>query len=172
MARTEAFCFTSLVYTLCGTIFPMNEQRKKLLLIDDNEVVRIMFSNLFWLHGLDEKYELSVISRVEEAEAYLTNPAKRPDIVFTGLVMPHVKDGKTTTSPEAGFSLLRRIKGDPATKNICVVIFSSYNDKEYQKQALELGAEMYLQKSENMPQDLINTISCFNVAPDKAPAEK
>lgn len=142
----------------------MNEPRKKLLLIDDNEVVRIMFSNLFWLHGLDEKYELTVISRVDEAEAFLSDPSKRPDIVFTGLVMPFTKEGKTITSPEAGFSLLKRIKNDPQTKSICVVIFSSYNDKEYQRQALELGAEMYLQKSENMPQDLINTISCFNPA--------
>lgn len=142
----------------------MNETRKKLLLIDDNEVVRIMFSNLFWLHGLDDKYELTVISRVDEAEAILSNPEKRPDIIFSGLVMPFTKDGKMVTSPEAGFSLLKRIKSDPQTKNICVVIFSSYNDKEYQEQALRLGAEMYLQKSENMPQDLINTISCFNPA--------
>ena len=141
----------------------MNEQRKKLLLIDDNEVVRIMFSNLFWLHGLDEKYELSVISRVDEAEAYVSNPEKRPDIIFTGLVMPFTKDGKTTTSPEAGFSLLKRIKNDPATKDIFVVIFSSYNDKEYQDQALKMGAEKYLKKSENMPQDLINTISCLKI---------
>ncbi len=140
----------------------MNEQRKKLLLIDDNEVVRIMFSNLFWLHGLDEKYDLSVISRVDDAEAYISNPDKCPDIVFSGLVMPFTKDGKTTTSPEAGFSLLKRIKNDPATKDIAVVIFSSYKDKEYQDQALALGAKMYLQKSENMPQDLINTISCLN----------
>lgn len=139
----------------------MNEQRKKLLLIDDNEVVRIMFSNLFWLHGLDEKYELKAISQLEEAEPLITNPATRPDIIFTGLVMPFKKNGKTETSPEAGFSLLKRVKQDPETKNISVVIFSSYNEKEYQEQALALGAEMYLQKSENMPRDLINTISCL-----------
>lgn len=140
----------------------MDKQRKKLLLIDDNEVVRIMFSNLFWLHGLDEKYELSAINRVEEVEAIISDPTKRPDIIFTGLVMPFAKDGKTITSPEAGFSLLKRIKGDPTTKDICVVIFSSYGEKEYQDQALELGAQMYLKKSDNMPQDLINTISCLS----------
>lgn len=140
----------------------MDQQRKKLLLIDDNEIVRIMFSNLFWLHGLDEKYELIAINRVDEAEAIISDPGKRPDIIFTGLVMPFTKDGKTETSPEAGFSLLRRVKGDPQTKDICVVIFSSYGDKEYQDQALALGAQMYLKKSENMPQDLINTISCLS----------
>jgi CheY-like chemotaxis protein len=141
----------------------MNEQKKKLLLIDDNEVVRIMFSNLFWLHGLVEKYELKAISRVEDADAIIKNPETKPDVIFTGLVMPFMKDGKQITTPEAGFSLLRNVKEDSATKDICVVIFSSYGDKEYRDQALALGAEMYLQKSENMPQDLINTISLLHL---------
>lgn len=140
----------------------MTDTRKKLLLIDDNEVIRIMFSNLFWLHGLDEKYDLKMINHVEEAEPIITNPATRPDVIFTGLVMPFTKNGKTTTTAEAGFSLLKRIKEDPQTKNIAVVIFSSYGEKEYQKQAIEMGAEMYLKKSDNMPQDLIDTIECIN----------
>lgn len=140
----------------------MTDKKKKLLLIDDNEVVRIMFSNLFWLHGLDEKYELRMINHVEEAEAVIANHATRPDVIFTGLVMPFKKDGKMITTAEAGFSLLKRIKGDPETKNISVVIFSSYGEKEYQKQAIEMGAEMYLKKSENMPQDLIDAIECIN----------
>jgi CheY-like chemotaxis protein len=141
----------------------MNEQKKKLLLIDDNEVVRIMFSNLFWLHGLDEKYNLKAIGRVEDADVIIKNPETKPDVIFTGLVMPFMKDGKQITTAEAGFSLLRKVKEDPDTKDICVVIFSSYGDKEYHDQALALGAEMYLQKSENMPQDLINTISLLHL---------
>jgi DNA-binding NarL/FixJ family response regulator len=137
----------------------MNDSKKKLLLIDDNEIIRIMFSNLFWLHGLDEKYDLTVIGRLEDAAPLIENPSTRPDIIFTGLVMPFTKDGKTTTSPEAGFSLLKQIKSSSETKNISVVIFSSYDEKEYQKRALELGAKMYLKKSDNMPQDLIDTIT-------------
>ena len=138
----------------------MTEQQKKILLVDDNEIVRIMFSNLFWLHGLDEQYELTTVSNIESAEALIKNPATRPDIIFTGLVMPHTKNGKVETTPEAGFSLLKYVKENPDTKDICVVIFSSYDDKEYQEQALALGADKYLKKSDNMPQDLINSISC------------
>lgn len=136
---------------------------KKLLLIDDNEIVRILFSNLFWLHGLDEKYELTVVSHVNEAEEIINNPITRPDIIFTGLVMPFIKDGKKETSPEAGFSLLKKIKNNSETKNIAVIIFSSYAEQNYQDQALALGAKMYLKKSENMPQDLINIISSLDI---------
>lgn len=139
----------------------MEPQKKKILLIDDNEIVRLMFSNVFWLHGLDDKFDLTTISRTEEAENILSTPTTRPDIVFMGLVMPFTKDGKTETSAEAGFSMLKRIKDDPATKSIRVVIFSSFDEGWYREQAISLGAEMYLKKSESMPQDLIKLLRSF-----------
>lgn len=140
----------------------MEPQKKKILLIDDNEVVRLMFSNVFWLHGLDDKYELATVGTIAEALVFIVNPATRPHIIFTGLVMPFEKDGKIVTTAEAGLSLLKRIKSDPETKSIRIVIFSGYNEEEYRTQALELGAEMYLQKGENMPQDLIQVIRSFD----------
>lgn len=139
----------------------MEQEKKKILLIDDNEIVRLMFSNVFWLHGLDEHYALTTVGSIQEALTFIGNPSSRPDIIFTGLVMPFEKDGKTSTSAEAGFSLLRRIKSAPDTSSIRVIIFSGFNEDEYKKQALELGAEMYLKKGENMPQDLIELIRSF-----------
>ncbi|SRR3989344_9688486 len=140
----------------------MESQKKKLLLIDDNEVVRLMFSNVFWLHGLDDDYEFTAVGRLEEAEKVISDPTTRPDIVFMGLVMPFTKDGKTETSAEACFSMLRRIKDDPATKSIRVIIFSSYDEVAYREQVLALGAEMYLKKSESMPQDIIELLRSLN----------
>lgn len=140
----------------------METRKKKILLIDDNEIVRLMFSNVFWLHGLGDKYELATVGSIDEAFISIEDPSAKPDIIFTGLVMPFVKDNNRETNAEAGFSLLRRIKGDPKTQSIRVIIFSSYNEQEYREQALSLGAEMYLQKGENMPQDLIQIIRSFD----------
>lgn len=140
----------------------MDAPKKKILLIDDNEIVRLMFSNVFWLHGLDDKYELNTVGTIDEAFTFIDNSSTRPDIIFTGLVMPFTNDGKKETSAEAGFSLLRRIKGDQSTESIRVVIFSGYNEEDYRTQAMSLGAEMYLQKGENMPQDLIQIIRSFD----------
>lgn len=142
----------------------MESQKKKILLIDDNEIIRLMFSNVFWLHGLNDDYELTTVGTIEEAYTFISNTSTRPDIIFTGLVMPFVKDGKTETSAEAGFSLLKRIKQDPETREIRVIIFSGYNEEDYRTQALALGAEMYLKKGENMPQDLIKIIRSFGTA--------
>lgn len=143
----------------------MEHEKKKILLIDDNEIVRLMFSNVFWLHGLGDKYELTTVGSVGEAFTFINNVATRPHIVFTGLVMPFEKEGKISTSAEAGFSLLRQIKSTPETKSIRVIIFSGYNEDEYRSQALSLGAEMYLKKGENMPQDLIQIIRSLDTAP-------
>ncbi|MBI3634181.1 MAG: response regulator [Candidatus Yonathbacteria bacterium] len=136
----------------------MDKPKKKILLIDDNEVMRIMFSNIFWIHGLDDEYEITAISNVSGAEAILADEKTRPDIILTGLVMPFEKDGRTTTTAEAGFTLLKRIKEDPVLSHIRVIIFSSYEDEEYQKKALALGAERYLKKKENLPQDIMEVI--------------
>ena len=106
----------------------MNDKKKKVLLVDDNEIVRMMFSNIFWLHGLDDKYELAAINNIAKANFLIESPETRPDIVFMGLVMPFEKNGKIETSAEAGFSFLRALKGNPEYAHIRVVIFSSYDD--------------------------------------------
>ncbi len=145
----------------------MDSPKKKILLIDDNEVMRIMFSNIFWIHGLDDQYEIVAISNISEAEAILTNTATRPDFILTGLVMPFEKDGKTITSAEAGFTLLKRVKDDPALAHIRVIIFSSYADEEYQEKARALGAVGYLKKKESLPQDIIELIRSFEKTNNK-----
>ncbi len=133
----------------------MEQQKKRILLVDDNEVMRILFKNIFWIHGLSNEYELATVSNIHEAEEVLTNPEKIPHIIFTGLVMPFTKDGDTITSAEAGFTLLKRIKNDPTLSSVKVIIFSGYEDESFHKEALSLGADQYLHKKESMPQDII-----------------
>lgn len=139
----------------------MEQSKKKILLIDDNEIVRLMFSNIFWLHGLNDEYELNTVGTIREAWTFIENYSTSPDIIFTGLVMPFEKDGKIETSAEAGFSLLKKLKADPLTQKIRIIIFSGFSEEEYRTQALALGAEMFLKKGENMPQDLIEIIRSF-----------
>jgi len=50
---------------------------------------------------------------------------------------------------------LKELKSDKKTKDIIVVIFSGYGDKEIVKRALASGADDFLVKGEFMPQDLI-----------------
>ncbi len=136
----------------------MEQQKIRVLLVDDNEVMRIMFRNIFWLHRLGDEYEITTVSTIHEAEEILTNPEKIPHIIFTGLVMPFTKDGGTVTSAEAGFTLLKRIKNDPVLSLSKVIIFSGYEDESFHQEALSLGAYQYLHKKESLPQDIIEAI--------------
>ncbi len=136
----------------------MADKRPIILLIDDNEAVRIFFKDLFWLHGLESKFQVECADGVEKGEKMIKDPETRPEVVFLDLVMPINKDGKIITTPEAGLSLLEKIKSDPELKNVKVVIFSSYGDKFHRERAEKLGAEMFLDKAENLPQDLIKLI--------------
>ena len=137
-------------------------EKTKILLVDDNEVIRIFFKDVFWLHGLEDKYDLEIADGFESAKKTLQDPQKKPDIVFLDMVMPFNKDGKTITTSEAGLTLLREIKSSPEMKNTKVIIFSGYTDKASMDQAKKNGADMYLAKEDHLPQDLIKVLENLN----------
>ena len=130
-------------------------EKINILLVDDNEVIRIFFKDIFWLHGLEGQFHLEIAAGVDEALAILHDSDKKIDVVFLDLVMPLKKDGKEMTTSEAGLGILRMIKADPAMKNIKVIVFSGYTDKKDIEEAKKNGADMYLAKEEHLPQDLI-----------------
>lgn len=126
-----------------------------ILLVDDNEVIRIFFKDIFWLHGLEGQFHLEVAAGVDEAWSILRDPDKKIDVVFLDLVMPFKKDGKEITTSEAGMSILREVKGSEQLKHIKIIVFSGYTDKKDIEEAKKSGADMYLAKEEHLPQDLL-----------------
>jgi CheY-like chemotaxis protein len=136
-------------------------KKQKLLLVDDNELTRIYFREVFWLHGLEYKFDLEMAESLEQASQLINTPSTRPDIIFLGLVMPLKIGQHTVTTPEAGFTLLKQIKSNPDLKNTKVIIFSAFDNKEYQEMAKKLGAESYLVKGQNLPGDILNFVQNY-----------
>ena len=132
--------------------------RIKILLVDDDEMLRIYFKDIFWIHNLEYKYELTVCDNIKKAEEVINNPETRPNIAFLDLVMPIETGGRTIASPEAGLSLIKKIKSDPKLKNIKIIVFSGHNEKALMDKVKKLGAENYLIKGDNLPKDLVNFI--------------
>lgn len=129
-------------------------QKIKILLVDEDEMTRIYFRDIFWIHGMDNKYDLTVVDNLKKAEEIITDSETCPDILFLDLVMPVEINGRIVISPEAGFGLLKKIKSDPNLKKIKVVVFSGHTEKYLQKEARKLGAEDYLIKNINLPKEL------------------
>src|SRR3989338_485700 len=137
--------------------------KNKILLVDDSEIIRIYFRDIFWIHGLERKYDLTICRSIYQAENLIKDPKTRPRVVFTGLVMPIVEKNNTVVKVESGLSLLKMIKSDPELKNIIVVIFSGYDKKEYKDQATKDGADYFLLKHENMPLELVQFIENLKI---------
>lgn len=131
------------------------KQNPKILLVDDNEFTRIFFKDVFWIHGLESKYDLMTVENTKLAEDLIDSPKTMPDIIFLDLALPMLVNGSIITTPEAGFLLLKKIKENPQKRHIKVIMYSGYNEKEIQDRALSLGADGYLVKGENMPQELV-----------------
>lgn len=84
-------------------------QQKKVVLIDDEKLMRITTSLLLKHHG----YEISTAADGEEGLALVRE--RLPDIVLLDVMMP-VMDG---------WEVMRRLKEDEKTRNIEVIIFTA-----------------------------------------------
>jgi CheY-like chemotaxis protein len=128
----------------------------KILSVEDDEFMRIFLKDVFWLHGRGNGFnacEFEMVDNVRDAEEKIADPEAKPDLIFLDLMLPQAQEG--VLDREAGFKFLKKIKSNPKTKDIKIIIFSAYKDKELQEKALKLGAEKFLLKGEHLPQDLI-----------------
>lgn len=136
----------------------MATKKKKILVVDDDEFIRLYFKDILWIHGLGNQYDITTVETIVGAEKIIDAVETCPDIIFLDLAGIMMVDGRKVTSVEAGFSLLKRIKETPKTKDIKVIMYTGYSNKEYSDRATQLGADGYLVKGENLPQDLIKFI--------------
>jgi len=135
------------------------EKSIKILSVEDDEFMRIFLRDVFWLHCQGDGFEgceLEIVDNIKDAEEKIFNSETKPNLVILDLMLPQNKNG--SIDREGGFKLLEKIKSDPQNKDIKVVIFSAYRDKELQSRALKMGAEKFLVKGEYLPHDLAKVI--------------
>ena len=100
---------------------------KKILVVDDEEVVRDMLRNLFMRNG----YEVSLAANGEEALEYLKS--ERLQLIILDLNMPGM----------SGIEVLSEIR--LSFKEIPVVILTGHSTEESAIDAIRLGVEGYIQ---------------------------
>jgi len=103
---------------------------KTALVVDDYHSMRVTLKE--YLQG----FHLKVIEAENGLEGLEKIRIKRPDMVFTDIVMP-VMDG---------LELCQEIKSDPALSTIPVVALSTHADASYILKAIQNGADDYLPK--------------------------
>ncbi len=74
--------------------------------------------------------------------------AVKPDLILLDILLPKMN----------GFDVLRKLKGDPTTKNVPVILLTNLGQKSDVTQGLDLGAADYLIKAHFMPSEVVDKI--------------
>ena len=96
----------------------------------------------------DEAWNVKLLETLLQAEGYATivarnghealalAAAKKPDLILLDVMMPDM----------GGFETVARLKADPHTKQMPVIMVTALDDRESKLRALEAGAEEFLSK--------------------------
>jgi len=74
--------------------------------------------------------------------------SKKPDLVLLDLILPGID----------GFEVLAKVKEDPATTSVPVIILSNLGQREDVERGMKLGAIDYLIKAHFTPNEIIDKI--------------
>lgn len=120
---------------------------KKLLIIEDEEHVRdLLLERATKFHQLDCMWD-------DTGEACLSLAEKfRPHAILLDMALPGL----------SGFGVLRNLKKNPQTKDIPVVVFSAYNQRDIVNEALNAGAKAFHAKGTSM-QNLFDTVMNYTL---------
>ncbi|MBV9099558.1 MAG: response regulator [Candidatus Dormibacteraeota bacterium] len=114
------------------------EQAIDVLLIEDDE----QFLDMYRLRLERDGYRVHTAT---DGERGLTAAGElHPDIIFLDIRLPKVD----------GFEVLRRLREDPATSHVPVVILSNYGEEEMRDRGHEMGALEFLVKAHTTPVEL------------------
>jgi CheY-like chemotaxis protein len=119
------------------------ERPKRILLVEDDRFQRTAAEAALRQQGFD----VAIAVDGEEALRLLAD-GDRPDLVLLDLIMPKV----------SGFEVLRRLKMDPASSHIPVVVLSNLGQKGDVEQATQAGAAAYLVKARVTLRELVERV--------------
>lgn len=103
----------------------------KILVCEDQDSIRRMIEALVQARG----YQVTAVASGAKAlDVALTTP---PDVVLLDLMLPGQYDG---------FEVCRRLRADPTTRTIPVVIISALDDDDSRARAKQAGATAYFTK--------------------------
>jgi CheY-like chemotaxis protein len=103
----------------------------KILVCEDQDSIRRMIEALVQARG----YQVTAVASGAKAlDVALTSP---PDLVLLDLMLPGQYDG---------FEVCRRLRADPTTRTIPVVIISALDDDDSRARATQAGATAYYTK--------------------------
>jgi len=121
------------------------DNQKTILLVEDDQILVKMYTRKF------EKEGFKVLSAFDGQEGLnaLQSATPKPNIVLLDVMLPKLN----------GFQLLEKIKQDPSTKEIPVILLTNLGGaQEDRERGKALGAVDYLVKSDMTPTQIVEKV--------------
>ncbi|OGZ18015.1 MAG: hypothetical protein A2V72_02020 [Candidatus Nealsonbacteria bacterium RBG_13_37_56] len=115
---------------------------KKILIIEDDKLLRKVIGKKLAM----ENYK--IVEATDGEEGLRLSGSEQPDLILLDLILPEIN----------GFEVLARLKKNPNTFKIPVIILSNLGDEEKVEKGLKLGATDYLIKADLDPGEIVNRI--------------
>ena len=103
----------------------------KILYVEDHEAQRDIMAQVLELYGYEVDVAYNGREGVKKAREW------QPDIVLMDLRMPGRIDG---------FVAIRRLRNDPETADIPILVISAWGSSTHKERAMQAGADMHLTK--------------------------
>lgn len=113
-----------------------------LLVVEDDPLMSRMYQKIFTFEG----FHVEMANDGEEGLSKIKSSS--PSLVLLDIMMPKMN----------GLELLEKIKADPATKGIPVVMLTNLAGQQDAEKALSMGAVKYIVKSEHEPKQVANMV--------------
>ena len=120
---------------------PGDIKKSKILIVDDEE------NNLKLMGAILKNYGYDLETAKNGLEAIKKTGAFSPDLIFLDIMMPDMD----------GYEVCRRLKDDPRTHHIPVVMITALTDRESRIKGLETGANDFLLKPVDASELMVRT---------------
>lgn len=124
----------------------------KILLVDDDLTLSQMYQERLTIEG----FEVEVAQSGQEALIMVDK--SRPDLILLDIMMPGLD----------GFQILEKLRDNPATKNIPILLVTALIQETMRIKGRQLGASDFIVKSETTPGQLVLKIKEHLPSADEA----
>jgi len=117
--------------------------QRKVLIVEDDKFLRELIGRKLVGEGYD------ICEATDGEEGVKAVKAEKPDLVLLDLILLGID----------GFEALSRLKKDPETAGVPVIVLSNLGQKEDIERGLKLGAADYLIKAHFTPGEIVDKIA-------------
>lgn len=117
----------------------MNEQKKKILLVEDDIALSAVYRSRLEIEGFD-------VREANNGEDALSATIEyRPDLILLDVMMPKI----------SGFDVLDILRNTPETANVRIIMLTALSQPKDKERAESLGVDDYLVKSQVVIGDVV-----------------